>query len=252
MINPFYYSVPTRVRDKTFLQMFQPTYGDKILDVGCGLGYFSNLLSNKNESVDGIDIDEKCIKYCQKYMKGRYTVGDIHKLPYSNDYYDKALCTEVLEHVNHNERILAEIYRVLKKGGILVASVPCSEGIFGQLFKDIGHNNVNENTYEYHWHKGYTKDELIKLLEDNGFTYESHCYTLVACAEMFTGISKVMVRVLQAKKIDSQANALIIENTWLWKIYKKLFPVIWNILKLEQPLSKVIKGHMIIIKAVKV
>lgn len=252
MINPFYYSIPTRVRDKAFIKMLQPAYKDKILDVGCGLGYFTNLLASRNALTDGIDIDKECIKYCRKYMHGRYRAGDIHELPYSNEYYDKVLCTEVLEHVNHNELILAQIYRVMKKGGILVASVPCSEGIFGKLFKNIGHNSVDENTYEYHWHKGYTKDELVKLLEENGFKYESHYYTLVAGTEMFTGISKVLIRILQAKKIDSQANALLIEKSLLWRIYTKIFPILWWFSKLEQPLGKIIKGHMIIVKAVKI
>lgn len=251
LINPFYYSIPTRVRDKAFLEMLQPSKGDKILNVGCGLGYFTDLLASKDALVDAVDIDKDCIEYCQKHMKGRYKVADIHKLPLTDKYYDKALCTEVLEHTNNNKIVLDEINRIIKKGGTLVVSVPCNEGIFSSHFKNIGHNNVNENSHEYHWHKGYTKNEIIDILKQSGFIYKSHCYTLIAFAEIFTGLSKIVVKVLQAKKIDSQANALLIKDKWLWKIYKKLFPIIWWLVKLEQPLSKVIKGHMIIIQAEK-
>jgi len=60
----------------------------------------------------------------------------------------------------------------------------------------------------------------------------------------------VVVRLLRAKKIDSQANALEVEKTWLWRVYYRLFPVVLLLAWLEQPLSRYIKGHMVIVKGV--
>lgn len=248
-INPFYYSVGTRVRDSIFLNTLKPQSDDKILDVGCGLGYFTDLLSRQGADCTGIDMDSRCIDYCTELMSGNYQIADATKLPFPNNHFDKVLCTEVLEHINNNGVVLDEIWRVLKDNGTLVTSVPCSEGIFGSLFKRIGHNSVEGNSREYHWHKGYTKGEIVELLREHRFTANSTHYTLVAGVEAFMGLTKIVIHILIAKKIDSQANALEVEHMRLWKVYCKLFPVIWAFARLEQPLSRVIKGHMIIVEA---
>lgn len=245
-INPFYYSIGTRVRDRAFLEMLKPSKEDRILDVGCGLGYFTDLLSKDGAECYGIDLDEKCIDYCQKYMKGQYQVADVTKIPFPDNYFDKILCTEVLEHIDHNEEILKEIRRVLKKDGILVTSVPCSEGMFKAFFKRIGHNSVDSNSREYHWHKGYTKEQMALFLKQHKFQPQRNYYTLVAAIEAIMGLSKIVVQLLQAKKIDSQANALIVKRTSLWRIYVKLFPILMIIARTEQPLSKWLRGHMLI------
>lgn len=249
-INPFKYSIGTRVRDKAFLSMLKPQKGDMILDVGCGLGYFTDMISHTGAECLGIDLDDKCIKYCQSNMRGEYRLVDINKLPFQDNYFDKVLCTEVLEHINHNGVVLDEIKRVIKNNGVIVVSVPCSEGIFGSLFKRIGHNHVDSNSREYHWHKGYNKEGISTLLEKHQINPDEFYYTLVAGTEVFMGLTKVIIRILRAKKIDSQANALDIEKTFLWKVYKQLFPSVLLLANLEQPLSRYIKGHMIIVKGI--
>lgn len=248
MTNPFKYSVGTRVRDGVFMSMLKPEQGDRILDVGCGLGYFTNMLSGAGAECIGVDLDARCINYCQKNLEGTYVLADINKLPFPDSYFNKVLCTEVLEHVNHNGVVIREIRRVLQANGAMVVSVPCSEGVFKSLFKRIGHNSVGENSYEYHWHKGYTEEGIKHLLWHHHFEIRDVYYTLVLGVEAFMGLSKVVIRLLRAKKIDSQANALEVENTLLWKVYCRLFPAVLLLARLEQPLARYIKGHMVIVK----
>lgn len=250
MINPFYYSVGTRVRDTIFLDMFNIKKGDTILDVGCGLGYFTDLMSRQGASCVGIDLDKECIDYCQKNMQGDYQLCDINKLPFPDKTFDKVLCTEVLEHINHNGVVLDEIRRVVKDNGIIIVTTPCSSGMFGAFFKRIGHSSVDGNSREYHWHKGYTERELYKLLDKYDICPLRTEYTLVALTEIFMGITKIMVRAMRLKKIDSQANALDVEKTLIWKIYCKLFPAVLAMARAEQPLSKKLKGHMIVVKGI--
>jgi ubiquinone/menaquinone biosynthesis C-methylase UbiE len=246
--NPFKYSIGTRVRDNAFMSMLKPKAGDKILDVGCGLGYFTEMLNNARAECVGVDIDKRCISYCQDNLKGEYMMADINKLPFPDNSFDKVLCTEVLEHVNHNGVVLKEIRRVLKTNGTMVISVPCSEGVFGSLFKRIGHNNVDDNSREYHWHKGYTTEAIKHLLWHYQFEVFDIYYTLVLGVEIFMGLTKVVIRLLRAKKIDSQANALEVEKTMLWRVYCALFPVALLFARLEQPLARYFKGHMVIVK----
>lgn len=248
--NPFRYSIGTRVREKIFLDSLEPHEGDRILDVGCGLGYFTDMLSKAGADCVGVDLDRRCISYCQQNMRGQYLEADINNLPFPRGHFDKVLCTEVLEHVNHNGIVLDEMRRVLKADGTIVVSVPCSSGIFGSLFKRIGHNSVDENSREYHWHKGYSPEGIKTLLAEHQFKVQEVHYTLVLGVEVFMGLSKVVIRMVRAKKINSQANALEVNGTLLWRVYCWLFPLVLLLAKLEQPLSRYIKGHMIIVKGV--
>ena len=252
--NPFKYSIGTRVRDSILLRMLEPQSGDRILDLGCGLGYFADLLVGYGASVTGVDIDSLCVNYCSKYMRGAYAELDLTKVPYPypDSYFNKALCSEVLEHIKDNDIVLREARRILRPQGTLVVSTPCLEGIFGLFFKNIGHDSVDSSSHEYHHHKGYTGETLGKLLTKHGFTILEIHYTMVAGIEIFMGLTKILIRLLQLKKINSQANALNVNSSLLWRVYKRLFPLVLLEARVEQPLSRFIKGHMIIMKAVKI
>ena len=54
-------------------------------------------------------------------------IADICDLPFQDNQYDLILCNHVLEHVTRDLKAMAELYRVLKKGGTLIAQVPISE-----------------------------------------------------------------------------------------------------------------------------
>ena len=53
--------------------------------------------------------------------------ADICKLPFENNMYDLIFCNHVLEHIPEDKKAMSELYRVLKKGGTLIAQVPIEE-----------------------------------------------------------------------------------------------------------------------------
>ena len=53
--------------------------------------------------------------------------ADICKLPFESNIYDLVFCNHVLEHVPEDQKAMSELYRVLKKGGTLIAQVPIKE-----------------------------------------------------------------------------------------------------------------------------
>jgi ubiquinone/menaquinone biosynthesis C-methylase UbiE len=53
--------------------------------------------------------------------------ADICKLPFESNIYDLVFCNHVLEHVPDDQKAMSELYRVLKKGGTLIAQVPIKE-----------------------------------------------------------------------------------------------------------------------------
>ena len=101
----------------------------KVLDVGCGTGYGSDLLSRRFEVV-ALDKDREAISFAKKhYPNGaNFVVGDATKLPFEDAEFDAVCSFEVIEHIEDAEKMLSEVKRVLKKGGNFILSTPKSKG----------------------------------------------------------------------------------------------------------------------------
>lgn len=98
----------------------------KVLDVGSGTGYGSEFVSRKNHLVVGIDKDISAIKIAKMYrgQNVSFIQGDARKLPFRNDTFDAVICFEVIEHLDEPLKLLEEIRRVLKPGGLVICSTP--------------------------------------------------------------------------------------------------------------------------------
>ena len=88
-----------------------------ILDAGAG-DCFAEKFFNGYEYV-AMDIEKN--KESQRDLD---VIGSIEKIPFPDKKFDVVLCLEVLEHVENYQSALNEIFRVLKKEGILLLTVP--------------------------------------------------------------------------------------------------------------------------------
>ena len=109
--------------------------GKSVLDVGCGSGYGTALLSKFSSHAIGIDISEELIRYSRKRWKRRNLefrhvksswVGD--GLPFDECSFDVCVSFQVIEHIHPKniEGYLLGIKKILKEGGIFVVSTPNS------------------------------------------------------------------------------------------------------------------------------
>jgi SAM-dependent methyltransferase len=71
--------------------------------------------------------------------------ADICALPFKNEEYDLIFCNHVLEHIPNDQKAMQELYRVLKKGGTLIAQVPLDESR-ETTFEDDSITDKNERT----------------------------------------------------------------------------------------------------------
>jgi 2-polyprenyl-3-methyl-5-hydroxy-6-metoxy-1,4-benzoquinol methylase len=111
---------PLYVSKKNFVSDFFSRFPRDIaiLDIGCGEGVFvEELLSDGFKKVIGLD---------ENYSSGTVIRGSVLSLPYQDKQFDVVLFLDVIEHVSveKQEDAIKEIYRVLKDGGTLVASIP--------------------------------------------------------------------------------------------------------------------------------
>ncbi len=99
--------------------------GKEFLEIGCGLGYFSLEAQKRGAKVTAIDVGVNLVKITkQKVKKGKFIVASASSLPFKNSSFDIVLCTEVIEHIENQERAFREMFRVLKKQGYLTITTP--------------------------------------------------------------------------------------------------------------------------------
>jgi len=112
----------------SILSKFTRLQFQNILDVGCGNGLLLSqfLESNDENEYCGIDFSEELIKRTKQKIhdKAMLVCGDALKLPFKHSSFDIVTCTEVIEHVNGQMRLLQEIHRVLKPMGLLLITLP--------------------------------------------------------------------------------------------------------------------------------
>jgi SAM-dependent methyltransferase len=97
---------------------------DHILDLCCGTGRHSIALARRGYRVTGLDLSETLLSYAAALAKGlpvRFVHGDMRFLPFSDGVFDVVLnlftSFGYFVEDRDNERVLAEIHRVLKPGG---------------------------------------------------------------------------------------------------------------------------------------
>jgi ubiquinone/menaquinone biosynthesis C-methylase UbiE len=108
--------------------------GDCILDIGCGDGKITKVMSNIYH-ICGIDVCEEALKQAKRRGYNWVHCLDINKeyLPDDDSFFDTALCLEVLEHLTDPIFALAEINRVLKFNGRLIISTNNIACIYSRL-----------------------------------------------------------------------------------------------------------------------
>lgn len=104
----------------------------RILDVGTGTGANLRMLRDLGfTNVTGIDNNDLALEFCRQKGLGPVDRGDICHLPFPDGNFDVTLVTDILEHVEDDGLALAEIHRVLDRGGKAIITVPAFPILWG-------------------------------------------------------------------------------------------------------------------------
>ena len=99
----------------------------KILDYGCGVGTIDFYLASKGHKVVGQEISVKALRMCKNSAKAIGVFGNVKFVGInkkSNTKFDVVVCSEVIEHVPEDMKLLEKLIISLKRNGFLVVSVP--------------------------------------------------------------------------------------------------------------------------------
>ncbi len=102
-------------------------HNSKILEVGFGDGYGTEMLNNssKIKKIIGIDIDSETVAHAKSHHKKcDFREYDGVKIPFKDNTFDAVVSFQVIEHVKDVQNYLKEIKRVLKKGGRVFITTP--------------------------------------------------------------------------------------------------------------------------------
>ena len=158
--------------------------GSSWLDAGCGTGTLSRWLAECGCDVLGVDAASPMIEAAaQLAQKSSHAdtlkfarVDNVSRLPVENACVDGVLCSSVLEYVDDPRACLAEFARVLKAGGLLLASVPNRDSVirraqvaWHRLGTRIGQDWL---PFVRHSHHEYSFEEFARLLSESGLVDE--------------------------------------------------------------------------------
>jgi len=135
-------------RHRKILKIFSKYKFNRILDVGCGDGNFTALISKvcKAKEVYGVDISEKGVEMAKKNgIKALRVDIDEENLPFKDNYFDAVLSLEVIEHLYDPDHLLDEVYRVLKPNGIFVLTTPNLASLYNRIALLFGYQPFYTN-----------------------------------------------------------------------------------------------------------
>ncbi len=127
--------------------------GGRALDLGCGVGFVVELLSSRPYSLDcwGADISTVAVERARERVAGRTSLDADRiiqlvdqTLPFDDNWFSLVTCFDMLEHVDESdiEKTKNAIERVMRRGGILFASVSCRPSGYNDQFGDNLHRTV--------------------------------------------------------------------------------------------------------------
>ena len=152
------------------------------LDVGCGGGFLTEEIARMGFDTTGVDPSERSVRAASDHAREsglniRYGTGAGESLPFEDRSFGAVFCCDVLEHVRDLPKVISEISRVLKPGGIfcydtlnrtwtsLLAAIKIS-----QVWKPWAYMPPNLHV----WRMFIKPGEMKSLLRQNGLEWKEH------------------------------------------------------------------------------
>ena len=111
-----------RLWKRIFIDIVNPSYNEKIIDVGSGSGDLVLEIQKKNSNtiIDIVDLNQEMLNEGKKRIKKsnvKFYLQNAENLKFDNDTYDKYLISFCLRNITSIDQALEEAFRVLKPGG---------------------------------------------------------------------------------------------------------------------------------------
>jgi glycosyltransferase involved in cell wall biosynthesis len=150
--------------------LMQPFIGHRVLEVGAGTGLLTRFLA-RQERVLATELDPEYVDLLRRTFADKPNVQvrqlDLAQLGDNGiprRAFDTVVCSNVLEHIEDDNKALAAIHDVLEPGGRVVLIVPALQSLYGSIDRAIHH------------YRRYSREEILGKLEGAGLTVEHVSY----------------------------------------------------------------------------
>lgn len=185
---PMFMSI-IRSQEAMLFKKYNKLVKNKILDFGCGDGFFAGLAFGKGRINVGLDLFENS-RIHEAIEKKIYKVVKLYNgvtIPYPDNYFNTVISNCVLEHIPNINLSLKEIYKVLKPGGYFITSVMTNQwenNLFGTKLFGENYLKYMRKTQDHHnlfsdsqWQTHF-KNVGFKIQSVDGYLYKKSSFYL--------------------------------------------------------------------------
>lgn len=198
--------------------------GEKVLEIGCGIGTDSLMFAKHGAKIFGVDLTENAIgtttrRFSLYGCKGRFRRMDAEQLEFPENHFDFVYSFGVLHHTPDTQQAIHEVWRVLKPGKSTVIML-YARGWMYYLFFPLWHGLLRGELFRMGW-----RDIVHKHYEVEGNVPLVRVYTRKGATQLFSRFSKA--RVWRRPLINSLGNRF--PNKWLVRQLENIWGGSWMI-----------------------
>lgn len=205
----------------------------RALDLGCGLGGFLPSLAALGYEVYGTDMDRTSLAHCRDRGFEKVLLSDSYSLPFPDNSFDLIAMFDAIEHVEDDDRAMAEVSRVLKPGGKVIISVPAYQFLF-----------ANNDRVAQHYRR-YNRKTVRHLFEQAGLIVERNSHSNVFLFPLILPLV-LLIKLLEGLPGRTEPQQ---HSNLSWPIPRWMHGVLYQIFAAELVLSRHIDwpvGHSIV------
>ena len=173
---------------KKVLKYLNPQENEKILEIGCGRGFFTKKVQNFSKDTTGIDVNPEAIS---AGVTSNLKVMDATNFDFPSNYFDKIYSCHTIEHIPNLEKLFLEIERVLKPNGKAVLVYPW------ELIRGIGALGaaliIFKNPFkcqEIHLHK-LNPQKIKEIIKGSKLEHVESHFSFFKTPQFFTVLRKI-------------------------------------------------------------
>lgn len=215
--------------------MLGPVEGQHCLDIGGDNGVISYLLRQRGGTWKSADLDAHTVNAIRELVGPQvYQIND-RQVPFDDDEFDCVVIVDFLEHIERDDRFIAEMQRILKPGGRLIINVPHIKNSMLRRFRlAIGQTDEKHG----HLRQGYNRQTIENLLGDR-FTLETSKTYSKFFSEFIDTLIVFSVSLLKGKGREKSKKGLVVTGKDLkayqsmFRLFALIYPLVWLISKLD-------------------